>query len=145
LLHTYIPDLVPDLLLSDFGGSCCNIGNKIIDGGHLHDTGFFNPKNLWTSTKHTDIFALGSVVYTIMTGHWPYKSSGPFVSVEEWEEYEEKVDALFMKGEFLSTEGLVDGDVISDCWNERIGDAGVIVERYEALMGMRGEEGRRYV
>jgi hypothetical protein len=90
------------------------------------------------STKQTDIFALGSVVYTIMTGHWPYKSSGPFGSVEEWEEYGEKVDEAFMKGEFPSTEGLVGEDVVEGCWNQRVGDVGVVVGRYEGLIRMRG-------
>jgi hypothetical protein len=119
--------------LSDFGGSYCKIGDKIIDGGHLPDPGFFNPKTPWTSTKQTDVFALGSVIHTIMTGHWPYKASGPFVSVEEWEEYGERDDVLLMKGEFPTTEGSVGGNIVEDCWNERIGDVGVIVERYGAL------------
>jgi hypothetical protein len=78
-----------------------------------------------------------------MTGHWPYKSSGPFGSVEEWEEYGEKVDEAFMKGEFPSTEGIVGGDVMEGCWNERVGDVGVVVERYEGLIQRREEETRR--
>jgi serine/threonine protein kinase len=141
LLHAYTPGSPPDLFLSDFGGSYYRIGDTPIDGQHLPDTGFFNPNNPWTSTKDTDVFALGSVVYTIMTGHWPYRPPGPFVSVEEWEEYEDKVTGLFMKGEFPSTEGLVGGDVVKDCWNEGSEDVGVIEERYEALIRMREEEG----
>jgi serine/threonine protein kinase len=145
LLHTYNNDSIPNLLLSDFGGSYCKTNGTIIDGGHLPDPGFFNPNKEWVSNKDTDVFALGSVLYTIMTDHWPYRPPGAFSSVEEWEEYEDRVDELFMKGKFPSIEGLVGGDVISDCWNERIGDAGVIVERYEALMRMREEERRGFV
>jgi hypothetical protein len=143
LLHASHPNSIPDLLLSDFRGSYCKIGDRVIDGQHLPDSGFFNPNHPWTSTKQTDIFALESVVYTIMTGHWPYRSSGPFGSVEEWEEYGEKVDEAFMKGEFPSTEGLVGGDVVSDCWNERVGDVGAVVERYETLIQRKEEETRR--
>jgi serine/threonine protein kinase len=115
LLHTSHPTSPPNLLLSDFGGSYSKTANKIIDGGHLPDSGFFNPKTPWVSTKDTDIFALGSVVYTILTAHWPYRSLGAFGSVEEWEEYGEEVDEGFMRGEFPSTEGLVGGDVMEGC------------------------------
>jgi serine/threonine protein kinase len=115
LLHASNDESFPDLLLSDFGGSYCKTANKIIDGGHLPDSGFFNPKTPWVSTKDTDIFALGSVVYTILTAHWPYRSLGAFGSVEEWEEYGEEVDEGFMRGEFPSTEGLVGGDVMEGC------------------------------
>jgi serine/threonine protein kinase len=43
LLHNYTPEATPDLLLCDFGGSYCKIGDTIIDGGHLPDAGFQNP------------------------------------------------------------------------------------------------------
>jgi serine/threonine protein kinase len=130
LLHTYNNDSIPDLLLSDFGGSYCKIGDRVIDGGHLPDTGFFNPNNEWVSSKGTDVFALGSVLYTIMTGHWPYKSADPFVSVEEWEEYEDKVNELFMEREYPAVEHLVGGEIIYDCWSEKL-DAGTVVKGYK--------------
>jgi serine/threonine protein kinase len=134
LLHVRDDGLSPELLLCDFGGSYCKIGDKVIDGGHLPDTGFFNPNSEWASNRETDIFALGSIFYIIMTGHWPYKSPGPFVDVEEWEEYDEKVNELFMNTEFPPVGNLVGGDIILDCWTEKIRDAGVIVARYEALL-----------
>lgn len=77
LLHAHQVDS-PSLQLCDFGGSVCDA----IDGGHLSDSGFSNPQKPWESTEATDIFSLGSVFYTIMTGHWPYRSPGRFDSVE---------------------------------------------------------------
>jgi serine/threonine protein kinase len=136
LLHVRDDGVSPELLLCDFGGSCYKIGDKVIDGGHLPDTGFFNPNSEWVSNEDTDTFALGSVFYTIMTGHWPHKPPGLFVDVEEWEEYDEKVNELFMKREFPSVENLVGGDIILDCWTEKIRDAGVAVARYEDLLQM---------
>lgn len=133
----------PDLLLCDFGGSYCEIEGKVIDGGNLPDAGFFDPNCEWVSNKDVDIFALGSVLYVIMTGHWPYKSPGPFASVQEADEYDEKVDALFMKREYPSVDGLQGGDIISDCWTKKIRDAGVIVARYDALIQMRNQERAR--
>lgn len=136
LLHVRDDGLPPELLLCDFGGSYCKIGDKVIDGGHLPDAGFFNPNSEWVSNEDTDIFALGSVFYTIMIGHWPYKPPGHFVDVEEWEEYDEKVNELFMNREFPPVGNLVGGDIILDCWTEKIRDAGVAVARYEDLLQM---------
>src|SRR5450432_1769231 len=90
LLHTDANGVL-NLYLTDFGGSTCGH----IDGGHLPDSGFFNPRKPWVSTEATDIFSLGSIFYTIMTGHWPYKSPRPFESVEEKWHYDAKVDELF--------------------------------------------------
>lgn len=112
-----------DLLLCDFGGST----NGDIDGGHLPDSGFFNPCKPWVSTEATDIFSPGSVFYTIMTGHWPYKSPGPFDSVEEMNEYEDRVDNLFAAQRYPSVDGLTGGAVIQGCWTERYSDVGALI------------------
>jgi hypothetical protein len=42
-----------------------------IDGGHLPESGFYNPCRPRFSTEEVDIFSLGSIFYTIMThiGH----------------------------------------------------------------------------
>jgi serine/threonine protein kinase len=97
-----------DLLLCDFGGST----SGDIDGGHLPDSGFFNPNKLWVSTEATDIFSLGSIFYTITTDHWPYWSHGPFTSVEEKWPYCHKVDGLVSLNKFPSTDQIVGGEVI---------------------------------
>jgi serine/threonine protein kinase len=88
-----------EFLLCDFGGST----NGNIDGGHLPDSGVFNPCKPWVSTEAVDISSLGSVFYTIMTGHWPYKSSGPLVFVAEKNDYEERVDTLFASQNILQS------------------------------------------
>jgi serine/threonine protein kinase len=133
LLHTHTPDATPELLLCDFGGSYCKIGDAIIDGGHLPDAGSHSPNKEWVSDRDTDIFALGSVFYTFMTGHWPYKEAGPFISYEEWDEYGDKVNDLFMKREFPCVEDLVGGDIIYDCWFEEVKDAQAIVSRFSEI------------
>ena len=78
-----------------------------------------------------------------MTGHWPYESPGPFLSVQELDEYDEKVEELFMKREYPPVKHLVGGDIIGDCWNGKIRDAGVVVARYGALIHMRKSERTR--
>lgn len=118
-----------NIYLADFGGSTCGE----IDGGHLPDSGFFDPRNAWVSTEATDIFSLGSVFYAIMTGHWPYKSPGPFESVEEKCRYEEKVDALFLQGKFPTTEHILGSGIIQGCWTAEYQDAAAILRDQQVL------------
>jgi serine/threonine protein kinase len=129
LLHTDVSGIL-NLYLSDFGGSTCGD----IDGGHLPDSGFFNPCKPWVSTEDTDIFSLGSVFYTIMTGHWPYKSPGPFESVDDKWRYEAKVDELFSQGKFPTVEGLAGGGIIHGCWTGQYKDVGTILVDQELLL-----------
>jgi serine/threonine protein kinase len=123
LLHTDSANKL-DLLLCDFGGST----SGAIDGGRLPDSGFFNPCKPWVSTEATDIFSLGSVFYTIMTGHWPYKPPGPFNSMEEMRTYEDMVDELFASSKYPSADDLVGGAVIQGCWTERYTDVGALIQ-----------------
>ena len=122
LLHS-IAGTKLDLLLCDFGGST----NGEIDGRHLPDAGFFNPCNPPESTKSTDIFSLGSIYYTIMTGHWPYRSPGPFKSLEEMEKYQELVDDLFASKSYPSVDGLAAGPVIQRCWTGEYSDLTALI------------------
>lgn len=116
--------------LSDFGGSTCGD----IDGGHLPDSGFFNPRKPWISTEATDIFSLGSVYYTIMTGHWPHREPGHFSTVEEKALYDEAVDALFLDGNFPATGHLAGGIIIEGCWMEYYKDAKTLLYDQELLL-----------
>ncbi|TVY13037.1 Serine/threonine-protein kinase HT1, partial [Lachnellula arida] len=125
----YLLNTDDSLCVCDFGGSTCGA----IDGGGLPDSGFFNPGNGWVSTMGTDIFSLGSVYYFIMTGHWPYKLPGPFVSVAEKLEYEERVDALFSKGEFPLVDNLAAGTIIHSCWMVAYKDVGAMLLEQETL------------
>ncbi|KAK8926892.1 Calcium/calmodulin-dependent protein kinase type 1 [Metarhizium anisopliae] len=113
LVHATSPTSL-DLWLCDFGGSTCEeLG---LDGGHLPDSGFYDPKSQPESSTHTDIFSIGSVIYTILTGHWPYRSSGPFRTGDEMEEYRQKVDDLFELGRFPDVNRLFAGKIMMKCW-----------------------------
>ncbi|KAJ5925839.1 hypothetical protein N7454_007349 [Penicillium verhagenii] len=122
-----------DLLLCDFGGST----SGDIDGGHLPDSGFFNPCRPWVSTEEVDIFSLGSIFYTIMTGHWPYKTPGPFRSVAEKSDYAEMVDELFASQKYPPIDCLPGGTVIQRCWTGQYRDVRALLHD-EALLSMTG-------
>ncbi|CDM33969.1 Tyrosine-protein kinase, active site [Penicillium roqueforti FM164] len=123
LLHTVAGNEL-DLLLCDFGGST----NGDIDGRHLPDARFFNPCLPPESTISTDIFSLGSIYYTIMTGHWPYRSPGPFESLEEMEKYQELVDDLFASKRSPPVDGLAARPVIQRCWTGEYSDLRALIE-----------------
>lgn len=117
LVHATSPtDL--ELWLCDFGGSVCEALD--LDGGGLPDAGFSDPNSCGMSTPATDIFSLGSVLYTIITGHWPFRDPGGlFHSMEEMEQYESRVDGLFKKGIFPDTKGLLGGEIMLGCWTQK--------------------------
>lgn len=113
LVHATTPESL-DIWLCDFGGSTCDkLG---LDGGHLPDSGFFDPNADPVSTPATDIFSAGSILYAILTGHWPYRKQGIFENGEDMIQYGEKVDRLFGAKEFPSVERLFGGAVILGCW-----------------------------
>ncbi|KAF2869153.1 kinase-like domain-containing protein [Massariosphaeria phaeospora] len=106
-----------DLWLCDFRGSTCKVPK--LDGGHMPDTPFFDPRiTSWESKPATDIFSLGSIIYAIMTGYWPFRTSPPPSAAEAMDIYRDEVDKLFGKGTFPDTSGLQGGDVIRGCWEQ---------------------------
>lgn len=125
LVHATTPASL-DLWLCDFGGATCEkLG---LDGGHLPDPGFFDPNSKWVSTPATDIFSIGSILYTIVTGHWPYRGSGPFRTGDEMESYRLQVDDLFAQGKFPDVEGLFGGRVIMGCWTNKYATADDVLQ-----------------
>lgn len=121
-----------DLSLGDFGSA--QLGS--LTGNGLPDYGFFDPRDkISTPTMATDIFGLGSLMYTIMTGCFPH---GPRdLTTSSWEEisaYYDKVDQLFKDGIFPDVENLKCGDVIRGCWTKDLSSAKDVVSRLSSLV-----------
>jgi serine/threonine protein kinase len=126
-----IPSEDATLWLCDFGGSVCK--KLKLDGGYLPDDPFFDPRQPWKSTPATDIFSLGSIFYTIMTGCWPYWQ-GPAPQGEERMAYQVKVSGYFKEGLFLDVTNVSDGKVIMGCWEYKYGTAKEVVNAVKAEM-----------
>lgn len=130
LVHETSPGTL-SLLLCDFGGSICT--ELDLDGEGLPDPGFSEPDVWDTPTTVTDLFSLGSVLYTIITGHWPHRTPGGlFRSREEMDEYEAHVSDLFRKHEFPKVDDLFGGDIMARCWTKKYTTA------TEALQDVKG-------
>ncbi|KIW44397.1 uncharacterized protein PV06_02870 [Exophiala oligosperma] len=123
LVHRSLNSL--DLQLCDFGGSMCrDLG---VDGRGLPDPPFWNLS--WESTVGTDIFSLGSIFYTIMTGLWPYKTSHLTKEEEEdkWQ-FEDRVIALLERGIYPDVGGIIGGTIMMQCWKKQYHNADDILE-----------------
>lgn len=122
-----------ELWLCDFGGSTCDkLG---LDGGSLPDSGFYDPNAEQISSLGTDLFSLGSVLYTIITGHWPYRGQGDFQTGDELERYRENVD-LFGRRIYPETNELFAGKTIVGCWTSAFEKADEASESLNNDIGM---------
>jgi hypothetical protein len=63
-----------------------------------------------------------------MTGHWPYKSPGPFNSVEEMNNYDDRIYIFFASKRYPSVHGLAGGAVIQGCWAGLYSDVEALIE-----------------
>ncbi|RDA94638.1 hypothetical protein CP533_2495 [Ophiocordyceps camponoti-saundersi (nom. inval.)] len=122
-----------DLMLCDFGGSTCDeLG---LDGGCLPDGPFYHPVFGLESSPALDIFGLGSLFYTILTGRWPYRSMpGPVESVEDKLRYEKEVAEALNQGKYPDLTGMVGENVISACWMRQYETAAEVVRAMEREM-----------
>ncbi|KAI9756835.1 MAG: hypothetical protein M4579_003671 [Chaenotheca gracillima] len=118
-----------ELSFCDFGGSKCGE----YDGEGLPDYGFFDPRSDPLGvTEATEVFGLGSSLYTIMTGHLPH---GPPIlkTAQDRLDYAAKFNDLVLKGEFPDTSQIKGGDIISDCWTRKIESAQEVFSHYVEL------------
>lgn len=76
--------------------------------------------------RKRELFALGSVIYEIMAWVRPYPGL-----------QDKEVEALYAKEEFPSTDGIVVGHTIMNCWKEVYDTADQVVESLERAMATR--------
>ncbi|KAL2183577.1 kinase-like protein [Thermothelomyces heterothallicus CBS 203.75] len=122
LVHETTPG-TRDLQLSDFGGSVCQ--DLKADGYSLPDGPFYSPLFGSEASTLLDLFGMGSLFYTILTGRWPYKATpGRFAKLDDRLEWEERVVyPNFKMGKFPPVEHLPVGEVILKCWRREFGTA----------------------
>ncbi|KAI1799617.1 kinase-like protein [Daldinia bambusicola] len=132
LVHATATSL--DLYLCDFGGSTCEkLG---LDGESLPDSGFSDPNAEYVSTNTTDIFSVASILYTILTGYWPYRSTKGFSTLDEWDAYMQMADNLFKERTFPSdVHALWAGGIIFKGWMNEYASIDDMLQALETISG----------
>lgn len=99
-------------LLSDFQGTF-----KDLDGYAMESTRYFLPREATSPPNEiTDVFALGTLMYTIMVGVEPY----PDLSDSE-------VEDCYRRQEFPETNSIACGRMILRCWSGEYASAEEVV------------------
>ncbi|KAF2760822.1 kinase-like protein [Pseudovirgaria hyperparasitica] len=113
--NNFLLDENLDIRLCDFAGSLYGE----LDGKAMESTSFFLPRDpLSTPNIKTDLFALGSVMYYIMTGREPFHGL-----------QDDEITARFMREEFPDVSEFACGHIISGCWTTKFNSAlEVVVE-----------------
>src|SRR2546421_9789083 len=80
------------------------------------------PEDIFTVTKSMEMFGLGSIICSVMTGHRPH---GPsiFETTDEIIVYGEEFECLIRSGIFPDTTNVKGGDIIRDCWTKNVPSA----------------------
>ncbi|KAL4808638.1 kinase-like protein [Aspergillus unguis] len=120
--RNFLLDAELDLKISDFGGSSLYGAEP----SATPETRFRHPGYDWAvrPVYADDIFSLGSLVYFIETGSYPY---GEISS--------DSVEKMYESGQFPDTSCLVCGAVILKCWRREIPSACAVYEALESLTG----------
>lgn len=123
----YLLDEHLNLRLYDFGGS--RFGE--LNGRGLPDDSFYNPNDKRGACRDTDIFALGSVMYTIMMGYFPHGWRG--MKQEQMEEYNRQATERLHEYDYPDVGELLVGHIIRACWANQM-TAEKVVQKIADLM-----------
>ncbi|KAI5464519.1 kinase-like domain-containing protein [Mariannaea sp. PMI_226] len=132
LIHAS-PDDNLNIRICDFGGSKCE--ELDVDGYAFPATAFLHPSDAESEPSPVvDFFGLGSVLYFIQTGHWPYRGPGStFDTREAADEYEQRIQTHYEKGEFPDVRHLIGGAVIKGCWDRKYSNATEVLEHWGSI------------
>ncbi|KAI9702961.1 MAG: hypothetical protein M1836_008175 [Candelina mexicana] len=112
--NNFLLDEQLNLQLCDFAGSL--FGD--LDGAAMESTRFYLPRDpLATPNVQSDLFALGSAIYWIMSGREPYDTLP-----------EVEVSARYLRGEFPRVDLIDSGRIIMRCWKGEFKKAQEVVQ-----------------
>lgn len=103
--RNFLLDSNLDLKISDFGGASISGSEPAA----VAETRFRCPSDLSAPASfEDDIFSLGSLIYLIMTGNYPYEDTPS-----------DRVEKLYTAQTFPDVSDLTCGDIILRCWDRK--------------------------
>ena len=120
-LDQWLLDIDMNARLSDFNGSGYDSNPALdLEGSesiNLERASHFMPRDpMDDSTIKSDLFALGSVLYELVVGQYPYESLDDMI-----------IESLYRQGRFPSVQGILFGKIILRCWTARFQSASDIL------------------
>lgn len=114
--HNFLLNDDLELKICDFGGSSLDGSRATIVPGMRYRLPNLN--NRQPAMRKEDLFALGSTIYFIATGHEPYNEL-----IDE-----DEVEKLYIDGVFPELSGVPFADAIALCWKQEVDSAQDIIE-----------------
>ena len=129
-LEQWLLDEMLNAQLSDFNASgydsTAERGLIVSEAIGAENANHFLPRDsTHDSTVESDLFALGSTLFELMTGKAPYD-----------DQPRESVEAFFRKGIFPSVEGVLLGEIIKGCWTIKFLSAKEVLDFGEKAYGL---------
>ena len=117
--HNMLLDDDDNLKLSDFAGSSIDGSKSTVA---YEDWSFLPHRDIIPEKR--DLFALGSAIYEMSTGHPPYHNKS-----------KAEIQNLYWNEIFPPTRGLVLGDVIQKCWERHYSTARQVIIAIQEIRG----------
>ena len=108
--RNFLLDKSLDVKLSDFQGLCTTSSGATMYGLALENPKSFLPRPADRSDRISDLFALGTAIYEIVTGHEPYPD------LDELDD-EEEIEKRYEGGQFPDLDDVLGGQIIQRCWS----------------------------
>lgn len=125
-IRNFLLDRDMNMKLSDFQGLYVDPHGVTFNGFALENVKSYLPRPSTHSDQKSDLFALGTAIYEIMTGH------EPFPDLDELED-EEEIEKRYIKGRFPVLDDVLGGHIIYKCWSLAYEKVDACVEGLKAL------------
>jgi serine/threonine protein kinase len=116
--HNFLLDVDLSLKICDFGGSSLDGSRATVAPGVRYRLPSLVERHIQPATIKEDLFALGSTIYFITTGHEPYNELTD----------EDQVEKLYEDGVFPELGGVPFAEIIALCWRQEAESAKVVIE-----------------
>ncbi|KAF2965285.1 hypothetical protein GQX73_g8296 [Xylaria multiplex] len=116
--HNFLLDADLSLKICDFSGSSLDGSRATVAPGVRYRLPNAAERHTQPATIEEDLFALGSTIYFIATGHEPYSEL-----IDE-----DQVEKLYKDGVFPKLDGIPFAEIIALCWGQAAESAKMIIE-----------------